>query len=94
MDDLVLDDIAEMKRRLELKKGHLEGVKAGANFAGMKNPRLEETWDLYNRPLYECNKKGKYKSNILKRQPEQDYISEDNIILKNIEKKILKETNS
>lgn len=78
MDDLLVHKEADAQRLAEIKQAHMDGVQACAEFAGMKDYAVPETWNLYNRPSFELNAKGKFATNVLKRKPEVDYLASDN----------------
>lgn len=47
--------------------------------------KVKPTWNLFNRSDYKYSSSGKYNKHILKRVPEEDYISTENDIVKEIE---------
>lgn len=67
----------------------MDGVQACAEFAGIKDYPVPSSWNLYNRPTFELNSKGKYSSNVLKRKAGVDYLAEGNQILDSLEKKLV-----
>ena len=76
MDDIMVKKEVDEKRLIEVKKAHIDGVKAGADFIGVKDFEVPETWNLFNRSNFKLNSKGKFKSHILKKKPEIDYLSD------------------
>ena len=52
----------------------MKGVEALKEFVGMNDYIVNENWNLCNRPTYKM-KNGVYKSKVMNREPEVDYIS-------------------
>lgn len=92
VEDLFLDQIHDKERKTLIEEAHLAAVAHVADYVGLKKYEVSKSWNLCNRPQYKLEN-CKYESNVLKRQPEIDYISKDNPILASLQKKILLESN-
>ncbi len=92
VDDLFLNESNEEKRRDMIEDAHRQAIRHAGYFCGLENYEIRESWKLSNRPSYHCNKKGEYKSKVLEREPEVDYMSSGNVILGALKKKILTES--
>lgn len=91
MDDLMLFPTFDDQRKNQLQKALREAALQGAEFVGLKSDAIQPSIDLFNRPDYKFNRKNKYSNSVLKRVPDQDYISSNNEISKLVSQEILKD---
>lgn len=87
LDDLLVNTKQNEERMKNLQKTHENSITAVIEKFEMKT-KVKPTWNLFNRSDYKYSK-GKYNKHILKRTPEQDYISTENDIVKEIQRRSL-----
>ena len=66
-------------------------VKNAVDYSELKKFEFGKKWDFYNRPKYN---KDSDKVNVLKKVPEEDYLSFDNPVIFELKKKLILECNS
>ena len=89
MGDLIMHKAYDEERKVMIDLAHRESVISAAKFAEIEDPIVPDTLNLNNRPSFNLRENGEYKSNVLQRKPDIDYISSDNIIIKSLEKKLI-----
>ena len=89
MGDLLMHKAYDEERKVMIDLAHREGVISAAKFAEIEDPIVPDTLNLNNRPSFHLGENGEYKSNVLQRKPDIDYISSDNVIIKSLEKKLI-----
>ena len=92
VDDLMMETDFNEKRKSMIDAAHVDGLVAAARFAGVDPKNIPPTLNMCNRPSYELDSDLKYRSKVLKRKAEVDYISVDNEISQALRRKLVLES--